>query len=240
MKYLVLVIVGLVFIAIIAYGELTFDDPEFRAEQRRAAEQTLVIVGTQEGTMLALQATIEAAQPIQTQFVAAIREQDYLLQTQDAIRNGTIIAPATATLALPTPRPQDTFSNGSSVISSNYANITTATDIDDNGCAIGSSRQFDFNSAGDGPSVYLVTRARNVSPGTTFQSRWYPTDALMQPYESVSWTADTNYTETCVYFWMEPADIPYMPGSWTVELIVNNTTVQSLNFTLCETGGTCD
>ncbi len=240
MKYMVLVMVGFVFLGVILYSEYTFEDPNFRAEQRRIAEQTLVVVGTQESTMMALQATVEAAIPIQTQYVAVMREQDLLLGTQDAILNGTLMSPPTATAppARNTTRMSDTTTT-SNINNNDYADTTTASGINDAGCATGRTTTFTFDSPTDGPSVYVVTRARNVSPGTTFQTRWYPTDDPMQPYESISWTADAAYPETCVYFWMEPTDITYSSGSWTVELIVNNVAVQSQTFTLCMTGESC-
>lgn len=260
MKYMVLAMVGIVIFAIILYGEYAFEDPAYRAEQRRIAEQTLVIVGTQEGTMMALQATVEAAVPIQTQFVAVMREQDLLLGTQDAILSGTIVVPPTATQPdiRPTAPPLSVEGDGdatqmdnmsmsdmestanSPVSSANFADITTASDLTDNGCASDRTTEFTYTAATDGPPVYVVTRARNVAPGMTFRTRWYPTADPMQPYESITWTADTNYTETCVYFWIEPTDIAYRAGNWTIELIVNNTAVQTQNFTFCQAETGCD
>lgn len=236
MKYMVLMIIVITVAGILIFGELNFDSPEYRIEMQAAARQTLVVVGTQAQTIAAMQSTVDASIPMQTQYVANMREQDALMGTQDAILNGTVVVPT------PTPRPQPTVAqsgvappsanNGSSA----YADSTLASSITTAGCASGRTEQFEITGPGDATQVYFVTRARNVQPGQVFQTRWFPNSDPMEMYDSVTWTADAGYGETCVYFWIESTDIPFSIGMWTVELLVNGQTVHTATFEFCEVG----
>ena len=228
MKYVVLLIAVFAIGGILIFGELTFESPETRLQQQQIARQTLSIIGTQTSTIGAQLATVDALMPMETQKVALEHERDALLATQDAFLLGTVVVPTA------TPRP--TIIPTQAPVVRSTATTTVAAGVDDNGCAINPTTDFEISGASDSTSVYLVNRARNVQPGQQFQTRWYPNDNPSTRYDSVTWTADANYAETCVYFWIDSTDIAFSYGFWTVELVVNGTTTESQTFQFCEPG----
>lgn len=225
---MVLLGAALIVVILLIGSELYYEDPSVRQNQYRIAQQTAFLLNTQSATHAALQQTVQASVPMQTQYAAMLQYNNLLMATYDAYMLGTVIAITPTNIPQITAvadQPQTIESN--SVISSG---------IDSNGCAVDSRIQFPITGADDPTAIYFSTVVRNVTAGTTFRTRWYNTADDMSRYESIAWQADRAYDETCVYFWMESSDIPYTFGSWTVELIINDAIAESLQFTLCEIG----
>lgn len=241
MKYMILVIAAILVMALLAASELYFESPASRAEQYTIAQRTLSVVGTQVVQMDAIQLTVEAAAPMQTQYAVAIQEQDALLATQDALLNArpapitnngdTVVEASFSVQANSTPQP-------TIQVNGQYSAVVS-TGIDSDGCALGQQDTFTISGADDPTEIYFVANARNVQAGSRFQSRWYPNADEMSNYTSVTWTADADYPQTCIYFWINSSDIAYQSGTWTVELLENGVVVQTQSFRMCITNESC-
>lgn len=234
MKYVVLAVAGLVVALLLIASELYYEDPADRRSQYQIAEQTVARIGTQVSTYAIIQQTAQALIPTQTLYYLAQEQSTLLFATRQAIAQGTVVyvtntpPPPRVTAAVLT----DTVPQSSTT----YQNTTIGSGVDSDGCPSGARNQFGISGPDDDTDIYFSTIARNVQAGTAFMTRWYNTADEMSRYDSASWQADQSYSQTCIYFWIESADIPYTFGTWTVELLENDEIVQTRQFTLCEAG----
>jgi hypothetical protein len=114
---------------------------------------------------------------------------------------------------------------------SQAAAVQTARDVNDaDGCAVGIANTF---TSGEDSAIYLTTVARNVQPGNVYQSRWYLGGELR--FESVTWEAGQSYDEVCIYFWVEPGDMEFTPGTWTAEMLENQQVMGEAQFDIMGT-----
>jgi hypothetical protein len=202
-------------------------------------QQTLIFVETHAATLVALQATADGASAMGTQVVqlgaqnrslqgtidaayAGISPQQTLIPQPAAVQPGQTLQPNAGTTPLfpdsnpPTPTPG---------ISASFVQATTATTVNDvNGCAEDSVTRFETTE----DQIYMVTVARNVQPGTTFYTRWLRQGGTS--FETVSWTPDESFDEVCIWFFIEPADLSFEAGSWSVELVVDGLAAVTRNF----------
>ncbi len=93
------------------------------------------------------------------------------------------------------------------------SNIVTAEGIDENDCAVNPTSTFNTNT----PEIYVVAVAANLQPGTTFIiSRW-----RQEGTEVVTFDFNPEFTEGCLWFFIDQSDIAFTPGNWSVELEIN-------------------
>lgn len=95
-------------------------------------------------------------------------------------------------------------------------NPTTATGVDNNGCAVGSTTQFSTNAQ----EIYIVTRAVNI-PGNsvTFEARWFRDGQAIGPV--YSYTPNQPTDSLCIWFFVDQTDFTFEPGSYSVVLTIN-------------------
>ncbi len=134
----------------------------------------------------------------------------------------TPIAPLTNSVQM-TPANPPTSELGSSPLS----NVVMATDVSTDDCALGITSQ--FNTSTD--RIYIVATARDLPGGTIIVTRWLRGAELVT---SFSHTFDW-LDEACIWFFADQSDFAFTPGSYSVVMEIDNTTVtQSISFTIVE------
>jgi len=111
------------------------------------------------------------------------------------------------------------------------ANIVTAEGVDDNDCAVNPTSTFSTVSE----AIYVVAVAASLQPGaTTITSRWRQEGA-----EVVTFEFSPDFTEGCLWFFIDQTDIPFTPGNWSVELEINGGLVGApVPFTIVDAAAT--
>lgn len=219
-----------------------FEDSSIKATREAQDvlyQQTLVFVETQAATLIALQATADGAAAMGTQVMqlgaqnrslqgtidaafAGVSPQQTLVPQPAAPQPGQTLAPNAGSTPL---FPESNPPTPTQVASASFVNATTSTAVsDDNGCAEDSVSVFETSE----DQIYMVTVAQNVQPGTTFFTRWQPQGGTS--FETVSWSPDEFFDEVCIWFFIEPSDLAFQPGGWSVELIVDGLAAVSRSF----------
>jgi hypothetical protein len=107
-------------------------------------------------------------------------------------------------------------------------NIVTAAAVGANDCAISSVSTFSISTA----EIYVVATAANIAPGTTLSSSWLAPDGVAVNH---SFTPDFTIDQNCIWFYIDQSDVVFTPGSWSVQLAINNQPVgQPVAFTITE------
>jgi hypothetical protein len=111
------------------------------------------------------------------------------------------------------------------------ANIVTAEGIDENDCAVNPSSSFSTASE----QIYVVAVAANLQPGTTYvTSRW-----RQEGTEVVTFDFNPEFTEGCLWFFIDQTDVAFTPGNWSVELEINGGLVGApVPFTIVDAAAT--
>jgi hypothetical protein len=112
----------------------------------------------------------------------------------------------------------------SGTISSSLVDMgVTSRKRDSDGCADGTQSQF----AVDTPIIYATTRAPSISAGAAVAVEWkYQGDVV----GSGSYTVPKDETNFCIWFPLDPANIPFTPGSWSVQFTLNGNVVEPTMF----------
>ncbi len=153
-------------------------------------------------------------------------------QESSIIVGGTILAPSTPSesdsasattgdLATPTVGQPALF------------NLVTAESVGSNDCALSSVTSFTAATS----QIYVVATAANITAGTTLGAQWYLGDTLLTKQE---FAPKDDINNNCIWFYVEPVDFPFTPGSYRVDLLVNGTPITGAqaSFTIQGTGQT--
>ncbi|MCA9914011.1 MAG: hypothetical protein KC496_11705 [Anaerolineae bacterium] len=95
-------------------------------------------------------------------------------------------------------------------------NPTTATGVDDNGCAVDSRTQFSTNAQ----EIYIIARAFNLpASGVMFEARWFREGQAIGPVYTYS--PDQAVDSLCIWFFVDQTDFTFTPGNYSVVLTIN-------------------
>lgn len=94
---------------------------------------------------------------------------------------------------------------------------------DSDGCADGTQSQFPV----DTPIIYATTRAPSISGGAVVAVEWKYQGEVVG---SGSYTVPKDETNFCMWFPLDPANIPFTPGSWSVQFTLNSSVVEPTIF----------
>ncbi len=100
---------------------------------------------------------------------------------------------------------------------------------DSDGCADGFETQFNSTT----PTIYVITQAASVEAGTLMQVDWsYEGQMVSQS----SWAVPQAESNFCIWFYIDPATVPFSAGSWSVQLSANGSPVSApISFSIVET-----
>ncbi len=205
----------------------TSEDQATNQARQTADVQTVAFSGTQVGTVVALQATVDNAPVMGTQLAQLQQESAALQATLEALNNfGTGGRTPPPLVASPTPAQRSNL---------NYRDLWTVPEINpQTGCALDNRRgRFgqDYNV------IYVTAVGQGVAQGTSHQARWYYEDELR--LTSQTWVAEQTYDEVCIFFELRPGMTTFTPGLWTVELLVEGQPLLPIPFEICEPGEFC-
>ncbi len=119
-----------------------------------------------------------------------------------------IPAAATATATNPQPAPDDNRPR--------LENIVMASGVNDFDCAIDSNPRFTPQSQ----AIYIVAEAHNIAAGASISSRWYRRGTEVAYF---SFEAENDINDNCIWFFIDQTDTTFFPGSWSVEIRVDDT-----------------
>lgn len=104
--------------------------------------------------------------------------------------------------------------------SNQFTQITTAAMVQDaDGCAVGPQTSFSTTTS----RIYATTRVFNIVGGTSVFVEWRYNGQLVAT--STTYTVPQNDPDFCLWFYLEPADAPFVAGSWNVQFYANGSPV---------------
>jgi hypothetical protein len=220
-----------------------FEDPSERATanaQNTAVANTVSAIDLQNETVVALQATANNVSLLEAQVTQIAAERNSLQATVNALQGGsnglpnssaanTIPAPPTTPSTLDGgapagPGPSVTPNAGQQTA---YVDTKTAGALTSDFCAANTQSSFGMEI----DTIYFVTVARNINRGVQYSLR-ITQDGQIRNLDTNFWTSDTSYETTCIYYGIDENNIPFEPGTYTVELLANNQPVAQSTFTI--------
>lgn len=222
-----------------ACSALTPEDP---AATLRAEREAYVA----EATTIASNEIVQQTQVAESVVAAETRVREVEARNALLLATLQVVAPPTQQVVnlsgavtpglLATPAPPGSVISGTSgtpvpggvgTVSTNFVEISTALTVrDSDGCADTVANAF----AADVQRIYVTARAFNISAGTTMRVEWF--------YEGTSsftesFTVDVSDDDFCLWFYIEPTEVAFSPGSWSVQLYANEQAIQpSASFTI--------
>lgn len=97
-----------------------------------------------------------------------------------------------------------------------FSSIQIASQIKSaDGCAADSRDDF-LETA---PQIYITGRVSNLAAGAQISAIWTREGQIA--YRSNSWIAPQAYQELCVWVYIEPREVDFLPGRWTAQFTLN-------------------
>lgn len=93
-------------------------------------------------------------------------------------------------------------------------NVVTAQGVDANDCARNVTNRFRTDS----PQIYVVATAIDIQRGMTISSRWLLRNEEVIRYD---FAPDFDIQRACVWFFIDPTDVSFEVGEWSVALDIN-------------------
>ena len=79
------------------------------------------------------------------------------------------------------------------------------------------------------PAIYTSARAQNLPAGAQLRTIWY---AAGEERASLTYTPDFAIEDSCVWFFINPSDTPFVPGVWEVRWELAGVPYPSQSFTI--------
>lgn len=152
---------------------------------------------------------------------ALIPPTQQLVERSGPVTPGMIATAGEAlTSGVSTPPPSQ---NGSATAAPNqFTEVATAAGVrESDGCANGTQSQFTTNA----PEIYLTARVLNVTAGSVIGSSWTYEGQVV--FTSGSFTVPEDDSDYCVYYYIEPSDVAFSPGTWSAQFLLNGSPVGS-------------
>lgn len=86
---------------------------------------------------------------------------------------------------------------------------------DSDGCAAGIQTTISASST----RIYATTRILNATAGTSVQASWSNEGIVV--FSNNSYTLPADEADFCVWFYIEPADVSFTPGAWSLQFLIN-------------------
>jgi len=99
----------------------------------------------------------------------------------------------------------------------------SASGIDSNGCATGSTSTFSGNQ-----SIYVVAPNSTVPSGTTIYARLSRDNSPIEDAPQI--TANQDYSQSCINFVFQPTGAAFTPGTYEAQFFVNGNAASSVTF----------
>ena len=83
------------------------------------------------------------------------------------------------------------------------------------GCAVALQSAFPASTS----RIYATTRILNARSGTSIQATWSTNGQVA--FSNTPYTIPSDDPDFCVWFYIEPADVTFAPGEWSLQFLVN-------------------
>lgn len=78
--------------------------------------------------------------------------------------------------------------------------------------------------------IYATARVQNIESGVPLASKWYYEEELVYEFDFVT---DSNHSDWCFYFYIDPDIVEFRPGSWSVRLFADGFQLEEpMSFTM--------
>jgi hypothetical protein len=140
------------------------------------------------------------------------------------IATANVIAPSTLSPQIAVaPVDSGNGQTANSAVTTFADSAVTSRKRDSDGCADGSGAQFPVDTS----IIYAITRATTINSGDIVSVEW---KYQGQVVSSGSYTASQDETNFCIWFPLDPANVPFTPGSWSVQFSLNRNVVEPTLF----------
>lgn len=103
-----------------------------------------------------------------------------------------------------------------------YVNVGMASSVRDaDGCEDGLQNTF---VAATTSRIYLTTRALSIRAGTTISANWLREGQIV--FASSGFTVAEDDDDYCIWFYIEPADVPFTAGAWSAQFYANRQAIE--------------
>jgi hypothetical protein len=216
-------------------GQQTPTEPLINREQfareGTAIAQAAQIQGTAVAeTAVAVGTYVAERESINSQLVQTLRA--VMPPTQQIVSQSGLVTPGMNATVSPMGMPAVTPAAGAvmagNATETQFVDVATALSVRDNdGCAVAPVSNFSANVT----RIYATARALNIRAGTQMAADWLYNGTLV--YQSSPWTVSVDDDDFCLWFYVEPNDFTFSPGSWSVQLYANGVAIQpSAAFTI--------
>ncbi len=128
--------------------------------------------------------------------------------------------------AMPTADPNQPIPEGGAVNQLTQVGVAL-TVRDSDGCAVSIQSTVGAGSA----RLYATTRIINALGGTAISATWSTAGQVV--YSNSAYQIPQDDADFCLWFYIEPTDVTFSPGTWEVQFLVNNQpTGQTAVFTM--------
>ena len=195
--------------------QTAFGNESTTISQSLRAQSTQVM-----GTAVAAQTYIANIEAINRQLAATRRAlippTDQVIDRSGPVTPGLIADPGEFMPSSSATAPANGDGQGSTGSANEFASVGTASGIlEADGCANGMQSQF----ASSSPAIYLTARILNAVGGSSVGAQWlYEGQVVL---ESSSFIISEDDPDFCVWFYIEPADVEFSPGSWSAQFVLN-------------------
>jgi hypothetical protein len=83
------------------------------------------------------------------------------------------------------------------------------------GCAVAIQSSIPASS----PRIYATTRIVNATAGTSVQAAWSSGGQVV--FSNTPYALPADDADFCVWFYIEPTDVTFAPGDWSLQFLVN-------------------
>jgi len=89
--------------------------------------------------------------------------------------------------------------------------------LDDDGCAASLVQTVSSGT----PRIYATTRMLNAVAGTQVSVSWSVDGQVV--YTNTSFALPQDDPDFCLWFYIEPSDVTFSPGNWSIQFLINGT-----------------
>lgn len=193
--------------------------------QAVVGSQTSATLQAERDSLLAEAAALDASATADAQRVQATAAAAQTTAAEINSINQQLLATARAAIPPTLPRvvgsaPEVTEFGTLSPFILEFLNTGTASRVrNSDGCAESLQNQFPANI----DRIYITTRAINIAAGTVMGVEWrYEGQLVLQE----TWTVPRDAADFCLWFYIEPSDVPFRPGRWSVRLTANGAPIE--------------
>ena len=175
------------------------------------------------GTAQAAETYVAARESVNAQLVQTLRVA--VPSTQQVIEQGGLVTPGmNAPITTPGAPGGSQMSDGGAASATGETQFvdlaTAAVVIDADGCA--SPAAFSFSTSTT--RIYATARAFNIRAGTQMRADWLRDGVVV--YQASAWTVEADDDDFCLWFYIEPGDVAFDVGNWSVQVYADDVSLQ--------------